>query len=44
MSLECESDGCMPTGNRKQGVFGVGYRRKDGSLDVGFENKWPFFV
>ena len=31
------------TGERKQGVFGVGFRRKKGSLDVEFFKKMTFF-
>ena len=33
----------MPTGEQKQGAFGVGFRRKKGgSLGVGSKKNWAF--
>ena len=42
--LKYESDGNVPTGERKPRAFGVGTRRKKGgSLGVGSEKKFAFF-
>ena len=38
-ALEYKSDGYVPTGERKQGLSGVGFRRKRGSLAVGILKK-----
>ena len=42
-ALVYESDGYVPTGERKQRVFGVGFRRKRGSLGMGSKKNWTFF-
>ena len=43
-ALEYESNGHVPTGERKQGAFSVGFQRKRGSLGVGSKNFGPFVV
>ena len=42
-ALEYESDGYVPTGERKQGAFGVGFRRKKGVIGCGIQKNWAFF-
>ena len=42
-ALEYESDGYMPTGERKQGAFGVGFRRKKGVIGCWIPQNWASF-
>ena len=43
-ALKYESEGYVPTGERKQGAFGVGFRRKKVSLGVGSKKIGSFMV
>ena len=40
---EYKSDGYVPTRERKQRAFGVGFHRKWGSLGMGSKKCWPFW-
>ena len=42
-ALEYESDGYVPTGERKQGEFGVGFHRKKGVIGCEIQKNWAFF-
>ena len=42
--LVYETDGYVPTGERKQGAFGVRFRRKKEVIGCGIRKTWSFFV